>query len=969
MNTFLDDVVKFILSNHSADLKDSCIVFPNRRSAIYFFESVKKINTKVIWLPKHFTIDDFIHSIVNQRIAMPITQLSLLYRVYQKLTKTNETFDRFFQWAQVILSDFEDIDKYLVDAHSILLNIQDIKELDDSIDYLTDEQRSVVKKFFHIALDDKSKLREKFLNIWHVLLPMYELFNQELANQQLTYNGAVYRKAAQRVEAAECDLPYSKIFFVGFNAITNAERHIFRSLKQQDKAVFFWDYDVSYINNPLHEAGRFLRDYVKEFPEPENFQTQHNFDFKSKNINIIASPTISGQFNVVAKKLTEIPADEISSTALVLSDETQLTSVLEHVSPYLSDLNVTMGYKIRNSIAGQWIEQLLQLQANVREHQGEKKFYYKNVLGVLQHPFFMAVSEDFATDLSAQIKKDAIFQLPITFFDENDFAKLVFQIIDNQKQFTEYLLEVLKTLSRWFTTVEGDAWLIQQELVYRLTLQIQQFSSELAIENLQMEMPTYYQLLRNYLNSAKVPFEGEPILGLQVMGFLETRNVDLKNVIVLNVNEETLPANGNAPTFIPFSLRRGFSLPTHDEREAMYAYYFYRLLQRAENITLTYFTGKIDGKEGECSRYIMQLLYGDFNVKFETLQSNINFDSKTLSQVEKNGVTAEKLAKFYKPDAKGSVVTLSPSSIVKYQMCPLMFYFKNILQLTVDEDIDEDIDNRRFGNIFHKAAQMIYSQFIGKGKTSEQQILSLIGKCKKQIDLAFVDEVFPFNKELLISKIDKNAIDIRENLKSDQRIIYDVIDKYIAELLRYDANIAKLNDGIEFISLEQPYTATLKIATRDGEQKIKVGGTIDRVDNCGGAVRIVDYKTGTANFEIIEKDGFEGIFDTNHIDKYKGALQTLIYCMAYDGKNNGNQTIEPYLYKITALKKGDSFNVHVKGNGIFADGNYITIKEQVIEKITGIVSEIFDCNTPFKPTTVAKTCSHCEFSYFCNKQL
>ncbi len=969
MNTFLDDVVRFVLSSHSAGLKDSCIVFPNRRSAIYFFESLKKINTKVIWLPKHFTIDDFLHSIVNQRIAMPITQLSLLYRVYQKLTKTNETFDRFFQWAQVILSDFEDIDKYLVDAHSILLNIQDIKELDDSIDYLTDEQRSVVKKFFHIALDDKSKLKEKFLNIWHVLLPMYELFNQELANQQLTYNGAVYRKAAQMVEAAECDLPYSKIFFVGFNAITNAERHIFRALKQQGKAVFFWDYDVSYINNPLHEAGRFLRDYVKEFPEPENFQTQHNFDFKSKNINIIASPTISGQFNAAAKKLTEIPADEISGTALVLSDETQLTSVLEHVSPYLDDLNVTMGYKIRNSIAGQWIEQLLQLQSNVREHQGEKKFYYKNVLGVLQHPFFMAVNEDFATDLSAKIKKDAIFQLPITFFDKSDFAKLVFQIIDNQKRFAEYLLEVLKTLSRWFTTIEGDAWLIQQELVYRLTLQIQQFSSELAVENLQMEMPTYYQLLRNYLNSAKVPFEGEPVLGLQVMGFLETRNVDLKNVIVLNVNEETLPANGNAPTFIPFSLRRGFGLPTHDEREAMYAYYFYRLLQRAENITLTYFTGKIDGKEGECSRYIMQLLYGDFNVKHETLQSNINFDSKTLNQVEKNGVTAEKLAKFYKPDAKGNVVTLSPSSIVKYQMCPLMFYFKNILQLAVDEDIDEDIDNRRFGNIFHKAAQMIYSQFLGKGKISEQQVLSLIGKCKKQIDLAFVEEIFPFNKELLISKIGKNAIDIRENLKSDQRIIYDVIDKYITELLRYDANIAKLNDGIEFVSLEQPYTATLKIATRDGEQKIRVGGTIDRVDNCGGAVRIVDYKTGSADFEIGSNDGFEAIFDTNFIGKYKGALQTLIYCMAYDGKNFGNQAIEPYLYKIPALKKGDSFNVHVKGNGIFADGNYITIKEQVIEKIVGVVSEIFDCNTPFKPTTVAKTCSHCEFSYFCNKQL
>lgn len=972
MTTFLHNVAEFILANYANDLKDCCIVFPNRRSSVYFFEEVKQINRRVIWLPKDYTIDEFIHSIVNEQDAMQITLLSELYQAHKELTKSDESFDKFFQWAQVILSDFEDIDKYLVDARALLQNIQDIKELNNNIDYLTEEQRRTIEHFFNVTLntDDNSELKKRFLSIWRNLLPMYENFNLRLKKRNVTYNGAVYRKAAQMIGEPDTQLPYSKYIFVGFNAITRAEEHIFKTLQQQGKALFFWDYDESYITDEQHEAGRFLRRYSKEFKEPEGYAGQHSFDFKSKNIKIIASPTESGQLYAAAQRLKDIPAEEMSQTAMVLSDETLLTSALESVAPYLSSMNVTMGYAIKNSIAGHWIELLLQLQSNKREHRGEMKFYFKNVLAVMQHPFFMSVCEQYATETVNKIREEAIFQIPLSLFESNDFAKLVFQFIDNQTKYTEYLLDVLKTLMRHFATQENDNWVMQQELVYMLTQQIQQLDSELKAENLEMEMTTYYQLLRKYLNSSKVPFEGEPISGLQVMGFLETRNVDPKNLIILNVNEDTIPVSGDSPTFVPHNLRRAFGLPTRDDREAMYAYYFYRLLQRAENITLTYFTGQQDGKKGECSRYIMQLIYGDYNVNEEPLQSNISFAANELQEIKKSEQTFKLLSRYFTPNENGKTYALSPSSIVIYMKCPVMFYFSKVLQLAAAEEIDENIDVRVFGNIFHKAAERIYRPFVGKGSVSGEKIKSISKDfIKKQIDKAFAESLYPFNKDLIFSKIDSNEIDMRTDLKNEQRIIYDVIEKYVSALLKYDADIADANGGIEFVSLEKSYYMPMNIEIGGKQYKISVGGTIDRVDKCSGVVRIVDYKTGTNKIEV---PSFDSIFDPEQIRNYKGALQTLIYCMTYDYEHPGNLCIEPYLYKTTLFKKGESFLIHTKTpkgeEPLFEDGNYSAVKEQVADNVQKIVTEIFDPETPFLPTTDLNTCEHCDFSYFCNKR-
>lgn len=977
MEKFLYSVAKFILENYADALKTCCVVFPNQRSEVYFCEAVKKINSanpKVIWLPHNCTIDEFVHSVCNLKVAPQITLLTTLYQVHQELTHSGETFDRFFPWAQTILADFDDIDKYLADAHSLLQNIQDIKELDSTIDYLTDEQRKAIEQFFNKTIGDgDSELKKRFLDIWHILLPLYESFQKRLNVNGLTYEGQVYRQASEIVGSADYELPYSTVFFVGFNAITRSEEKIFELLQNQGKALFFWDYDNAYINNPLHEAGLFMRRFVKKFKSPEGFVCCHDFDVKQKAITIIPSPTVSGQMSVASKYLATVPESEISDTALVLSDENLLMNVLEHTVPYIDELNVTMGYKIKNSVAGQWIELLIQLQSNKRVTEKGTTFYYKNVVSVLQHPFFICASRDFSAHLSKRIKDEVMFQVPMENFADDAFAKMVFASVCDQHSFSLYMLDILKYLmSIWSGESENaeNPWLLQQELVYRLILQIQQLESELSEEKLDIELVTYFQLLRKCVNSLKVPFEGEPVKGLQVMGFLETRNLDFRNLIILNVNEGTLPVDGSTPSFVPHSLRRAFRLPTHEERESMYAYYFYRLIQRAQNVILTYFVGKTECKKGEPSRYIMQMIYGDCNAKVKIMPSNISFSSEKPIEMKKSGHTMD-LLNIYVADGKKNddVKSLSPSSLVTYQKCPLQFYFGKVLRLEPDDEIEENIDARQFGNIFHEAMHLIYSGFVSNRLITGDDIRSISKDfISEKIDCAFVKYIMPlkYDRE---SKciIDKN-FKLESNLNGNNRIVYNVIRKYIDAQLEFDAKTADV-EPIKFIGLEKPFHTLFPVAIGDKTINVKLGGIIDRVDDIGSEIRIIDYKTGS-NETVPSK--IEDIFDPQKINDYKGVLQTLVYCMVYADKHPESDVITPYLFKSTELSSANpAFKVHTKkskSSDAFVEGNYLKISGNVRNFVSSTLSDIFDESKSFLQTTDKNNCKHCNFFYFCAKQ-
>ena len=988
MTTFLHNVAEYLLNRYSEKFRDCCVVFPSQRSSVYFCDELKRLNSKVIWLPKMFTIDEFIHKIGNLKVASPIAQYATLYQVYKELDdantakKTDATeekkktgFDKFFPWAQVILADFNDIDKYLVNADALLRNIQEIKLLDSNIDYLSDEQRKAIEEFFKVVYTGESEMKKRFLDIWQKLLPMYEQLGKRLNENGLAYDGQVYRRAAGIIGSTDYELPFENVFFVGFNAVTRSEERVFSALKAQGKALFFWDYDQSYIDDRMNEAGRFLRNFVVEFAEPDDFKTCHNFGTDGQQITVVASPTVSGQMSVVAERLAQTPVDEMSDTALVLADETLLMGTIEHTAPYVSDMNVTMGYKLKNSVAGQWVEQLVQLQSNKHTTDSGTTFYYKNVVTLLQHPFFISASPDFAVEMTGRIKSEAIFQVPTDEFESDDFARTIFTPISTPHDFSAYVLGILKHLMNiWGQLPDGaeNQWNIQQELVYKLILQIQQLDTELAGEQLEIEMPTYYQLLRKYVASLTVPFSGEPIKGLQVMGFLETRNLDFRNLIILNVNDGVLPVDGSSPTFIPFSLRRGFGLPTHEDREAMYAYYFYRLLQRAQNVTLTYFVGNADGKRGEPSRYIMQLVYGGREVSQQVLRSDISFDAATPLTIVKDEGTMRQLS-AYVADGRpiNDVKRLSASAIVTYQKCPVMFYFSKVLGLDSDDDIDENIDARQFGNIFHKSICEIYKGFLGKAVTGDDIRALTDDFIVSKIDNAFVEEMFP-KATAKRAKIESGECRLADELNGNNRMVYSVISEYVKLQISYDAATAD-KSPIEFIELEKEHNILLQVEVGGKKQKIKFGGFIDRIDHTNGETRVIDYKTGSND---VECNLLEDVFDPANINKYKGILQTLIYCLMFDHDNSKHEVLAPYLFKTTKLGSGESFKVRSKGSGTgknkvtdeFDDGNYMRVADRVREFMQQTLTSIFDAETPFVQTEDENQCAHCNFSYLCNKQ-
>ena len=968
MSTFLHDVAEYIMCVHNDDLRNSCAVFPNQRSAVYFYEEIKKINSKVTWLPKCMTIDNFMHSIGNQKVASQITLLTTLYQVYLELVAEKEPFDKFFPWAQVLLADFDDIDKYLANADALLRNVQDIKDLDSAVDYLTDGQKDALKRFFHATFEGKeTELKKRFLSIWHILLPLYNEFGKKLNDKGLSYEGQVYRRAAEKIGTADYELPFSKVYFIGFNAITRSEERVFEVLKAQGKALFFWDYDNQYLNNSLHEAGFFLRRHVKEFNAPDDFVTCHDFDWNNKKINIIASPTVSGQMTVAASLINQIEREntdgqsDLANWALVLSDETQLMNAVEHISPYVSDMNVTMGYKIRNSVAGQWIELLLQLQANKRPSADNVTFYFKNVLAVLQHPFFVSVSADFSKSVAARIKKEAMFQVAQDVLAEDEFGKLVFSNQTDSQSFSSYLLAILKYLMASWNSSGDDSFILQKELVYRLILQIQQLDNELSTEKLTMELATYYQLLRKYVNSLKVPFSGEPIRGLQMMGFLETRNLDFKNLIVLNVNEGTIPVDGSGPSFVPYSLRRAFLLPTHEEREAMYAYYFFRLLQRAENVTLTYFVGKVDGRAGEPSRYIMQLLYGDYNAAEKLIQSDIRVASSVPIEMKKNTLTME-LLETYVNNGEKDAPMLSPSALVTYQKCPLQFYFKNVMRLSPDDDIDENIDDRQFGIIFHDAMHEIYKTVVGK-EMGADEIAKLASELSgSRIDYAFARHIFPKKEEMQKLALE-GKINVKNNLNGANKLVYSVIEHYVKSQLEYDKSVAK-EKPITFVALEEKYSMLFPIELNGRKLQVNLGGIIDRIDKIDGEIRIIDYKTGGNK---VVCDTIDDVFDSAKISDFKGILQTLIYCLIFSSKR-ADEHITPHLFMTKELDHNPDFRIRSK-NDEFSEGSYRRVEDKVKGFVTNVLTDIFDADKPFVQTDNEDNCTHCNFFYLCNKQI
>ncbi len=955
MNYFLESVATWLFNNHKHDFKDITLVFPNRRSGVFFFNGLKNlVSDKPIWSPAITTINEFINKYSKLELADTIQLLSELYLEYKKISGVSESFDDFYSWGEMLLADFNDVDKYMVNAESVFINVKNFKSIENQIDFLTDEQLNTLKRFFEAFDADKStRIKEEFLKIWEIMLPLYMGFKQNLTDKKIGFEGMVYQNALQNIEQLNASgHSFKKVYFIGFNAITPIEEKVFSILKNIGIAGFFWDYDNYYIENHEMEAGLFQRKYINKFPPIEI--GKNNSQLSGKKIKLISVPTDHGQVFSASKILSGIKSNTPSDTAIVLADEQLLLPVLGGIPNNIGNINITMGYPVNDSLSGNFVDLLIQLQQNIRTSKDNKvSFYHKNIVSILNHPFVQHICFEPSLLIVKKITDENLYYLPKDEFAEHDFFKRLFVETKSVKDFAFYLDNILQHIHEqlWFLNTENDNFLMEKEFLFKLSTLVKTLNSQLSDYNIGVQLPTYYSLLRKIMKSTRVPFEGEPISGLQIMGFLETRNLNFKNVIILSVNEGVIPSPSRSASFIPFSLRKGFGLPTSELNDAMYAYYFYRVIQSAENVWLVYNSDAGGMSTGEKSRLAYQLEYDEnFKVETEIVSQTIDVISNKTITIDKKEMVWEKITEYF--DEK-KPHKLSPSALTAYLQCPLKFYFRSVAKIAEADEVEEVVDARIFGNIFHKAAEELYTPFFNdKLLVTEKMLLGLL-KNEELIDSTITNS---FAKVFYGDKTTR-----RFNIEGKNRLIFDVIKKYLLQMVDKDRGYAPFS----VVGLEKDVSTDISINVNNETYKVRLGGQIDRLDRSDKGLRVIDYKTGADKLMFNE---LTDVFDTEKIKETKAVFQTFIYSYILSSELTGEPAILPMVYQVKELfNPSGSFYISSKKCDAFKTGNFQNIKVEVEKHLKEILAELFDKNKPFTQTNHLEACEYCPYKNMCGR--
>lgn len=945
MQTFLYQTADYIYKNYFSEFEKIQLIFPNRRSSIFFLEYLKKINKKDTWLPQLFTISEFMQNQSKLKLADPIELLSELYKTFVEITKSKEDFDSFYFWGDMMLRDFDEVDKFLINAKSIFTNVSELKNIDSGFDFLSDEQKEILKQFFQeFDPEKRTKLKENFLEIWNYLYPIYKAYKKKLNEKNKAYEGMIYSDAVKYF--TENDTNNNLYFFIGFNAITPCEKKIFEILKNKKSAFFFWDYDDYYVGNQVFEAGYFIRKYLKKFPLPNDFNPSTKHLLKKKNMKIMEVSTETAQVHYLGNALNKIDKNDLSKTAIILSDEAILEATLNYLPEKIEEINITMGYPVKNTMVGDFIDLII----NLQNSNSEEVFYYKHVLALLRHPYFTSILPEESKQMLEKINTEFIFNLKKTdFIDSNQLFKLVFKKTNTFLIFTDYLSEILRFVQQKLVDfTEQETFLIDFEQLYNVNLTLNKLTNQLKEQNINVSLPIFFRLLKKVLFTLSIPFEGEPIRGLQIMGFLESRNLDFQNLFILSANDSFLPASSHSPSFIPHSLKQVFGMNTRKHHDAIYAYYFYRLIQKAENVTFLYNSSGKGMNTGEKSRFLQQLLYDkNFEIQKEEQSHSIEIISPNNYEIKKKGKVKERLMEYLQ---EGTSKKLSPSAISNYMTCPIKFYHQNVLQLREEEDISEDIDARLFGNVFHNAAEIIYQPYVGHNKVITKQMIEQVLQDKNTIENIV-------NKAFTITFAGKNAKK-EFVIQGKNLLVKKVIKKYLLRLLEIDKQIAPFS----ILGLEKRVSMSFNFEANKTENTIEIGGMIDRLDLVGDRLRIVDYKTGGS--DEIDFSDFSEIFDKTRISKKKAILQTMIYSLICSHLYPEKIKITPVIYKVKHFFSSNSnWNVSSKKEENFSDSNVLSIKEELTQIIEDLLSEIFDFSKSFFHHEGQKDCNYCNFNF------
>ncbi|MDF9795312.1 RecB family exonuclease [Catalinimonas alkaloidigena] len=997
--SFLQKIVTNVIRDFSDELKDATVVFPNRRAGIFFKDLLAKRLDNASWMPQVCTLEDLAARLSDLVLADKLSLVYQLYEVFRQNDRQIESFDRFYFWGELLLADFSEVDMAMVNAKDLFSNLKDLKSIEAGYDYLTEDQKKVIARFWESFQYEEEKKavgssQERFLLFWNKLYPIYQQYREALTKQGLAYEGLVFRHVADQLKNDAVSLPSGSFVFVGLNALKNAELQIVKQLVSQEKATVYWDIDAYYLNNEVQEAGVFLRKYLRSTTLaptfPKAIPNQYHSG-KERQIHIHGVPLEVGQAKKTGEFLQELSKKEgfnPERCVVVLPDEHMLFPVLHALPPVIPKVNVTMGYPLRNTSLYSFIEHLLDLQLEKKQVQQQYTYHYESLLALLRHPFIKNYAPALA-ELNIQhiIQSNAVYIHQEDLEGDTTFFQNLLTAVEDVPHLFSYLLHWSAQLHQLLNQEEENANnaahelsesedgassqnipMLEQELLYHFYIHLNRLKSLTQERQFDFELPAFIKLLRQIFQSLRVPFTGEPLRGLQIMGLLETRNLDFDHVFVLSMNEGVMPASSSQTSFIPANLKKGFGLFGVDQQDAFYAHAFFRLLHHAQHVHLFYNTEDTSQLSGEMSRFLYQLYYesaynesdelrfpdakGDFIVHRDYLSMQVSPSIVKPISITKSEDVWKQMLRYINTDENSARSSLTPSALNTYLDCRLKFYYKYVARLKETEEVEEELDARVFGNILHKTMEVLYKRLIslkGSKKIEAEDCLQLKGeKLEEAIQKGFKEHYQPEKAQAF-------------TFEGRNIIAREIVKKMAKQILDHDSRYAPF----EIVSLEKGgkagHHAQLTVSVNGTNISIPLRGIIDRIDRKEGVVRVLDYKTGRDERKAVD---IQSMFDREHPGRNKAAMQALLYAWLYQkNQYHENESIVPGLVNATELFKEDfDPSLILEGEKVNSFERY---QDEFISSLSRLLEEIFNKEVPFDQTDDEKKCGFCPYANIC----
>lgn len=964
MKPFLYQVATLFYQQYGAEIHRLAFVFPNRRAGLFFQKYLSEISEKPLFSPSILTINDLFMQLSGKHPADKIQMLFRLYELYKQRSGSSESFDEFIYWGEMLLNDFDDIDKYMVDARMLFRNVSDLKSLDDDFNYLSPEQVQAIRSFWSSFYPKgDSPNQQHFLELWEILYDLYAGLRTSLAKDGCGYDGMIFREVVEQLEKEPMsDFPFDQVVFVGLNALSVSEERLLLALQKKGVADFYWDYVGPWVTDPDNKASFFLERNLRLFPSRMELPATEPVQAE---IRVMGVPSAIGQAKQVYPILQAL-ADEQQltdesalRTAIVLPDEHLLVPVLNAIPEAIQHINVTMGYPLAGTPVAALMEYILTLQKNIRYIDRVPVFYFRDVLPILNHQYVMAAAPEEVSQLVKDMTAGNRIYVHAADLNRHELLSILFTPVQNTEELSDYLIHVLEALNACLrnnrpnpddeemisnsTQTTAD---IEQEFIFHYFATVNRMKEVMREAKIEMRLDTYFRLLKRMTDLITIPFEGEPLSGLQVMGVLETRALDFDRLIILSMNEGIFPLKKAANSFIPYNLRRGFGLPTYEHQDSVWAYHFYRLIRRAKQVTLLYDTRTTGLQTGEVSRFVHQLRY---HYQYPLIDELVVYDVASSAvppiSVQKTAEVEKLLSDFL----FGGPRALSASAINTYLDCPLKFYFSVLEQIQEEDEITETVERDVFGSILHKVMEDLYAPF--KGKLVTADLLKLLRKDQPlltgTIARAFAELFF------------KSPV-VRP-LEGENFLTGEMIRKYAEKILEQDARFTPFH----YIESEKKVRATITLSDR---RIVQLKGFIDRVDSLDRVLRIVDYKTGSGKLEF---ESVEGLFDKEAKDRPKAVMQVFLYAWMYQQlPEYTGMPIQPAIYYLRTLfqRSFDPVVEQKKGRGKADKVNsFQDFASDFEDKLRQCLDEIFDLDIPFTQTETGKACAYCSFRGLCGK--